>query len=283
MSAPRHAIGVANGTDAITIALRAIGRRPGRRGGGAVLHLLRDGGGDPPHRRRAGVLRRRSRDASASPPQTVRAALTPRTKAVIAVHLFGNVAPVREIEALGVPVLEDAAQAAGSPGSDGARRARSPTAATFSFYPSKNLGAFGDGGAITTNDAAIAERVRSLHFHGSPRQAATSRWSATTRALTRSRRPSCACSCPHLGRLGEGSPRRRRALRAVRAGRARRRCRARAPARRRPGTCSSCAASHAPTRSSARPARRRASRPARTTACRSIASPPLARGRRACR
>jgi dTDP-3-amino-3,4,6-trideoxy-alpha-D-glucose transaminase len=99
-------------------------------------------------------------------PETVRAALTPRTKAVIAVHLFGNVAPVAEIEALGVPVLEDAAQAAGSTAPSG-RPGALGTAATFSFFPSKNLGAFGDGGIVTTSDEAIAERVRILRFHGS--------------------------------------------------------------------------------------------------------------------
>ena len=99
--------------------------------------------------------------------ETVRAALTPRTKAVIAVHLFGNVAPIEEIEALGVPVLEDAAQAAGSVAADGRRAGALGTIATFSFFPSKNLGAFGDGGAITTNDDALAERVRMLRFHGS--------------------------------------------------------------------------------------------------------------------
>jgi dTDP-4-amino-4,6-dideoxygalactose transaminase len=98
--------------------------------------------------------------------ETVRAALTPRTKAVLAVHLFGNVAPVAEIEALGVPVLEDAAQAAGSSSPDG-RPGALGTAATFSFFPSKNLGAFGDGGAVTTRDDGIAERVRMLRFHGS--------------------------------------------------------------------------------------------------------------------
>jgi len=99
--------------------------------------------------------------------ETVRAALTPRTKAVIAVHLFGNVAQVAEIEALGVPVLEDAAQAAGSLASGGGRPGALGTAATFSFFPSKNLGAFGDGGMITTSDEALAERARSLRFHGS--------------------------------------------------------------------------------------------------------------------
>ena len=98
--------------------------------------------------------------------ETVRAALTPRTKAVIVVHLFGNVAPVAEIEALGVPVLEDAAQAAGSQASEG-RPGALGTAATFSFFPSKNLGAFGDGGAVVTSDDEVAERVRMLRFHGS--------------------------------------------------------------------------------------------------------------------
>jgi dTDP-4-amino-4,6-dideoxygalactose transaminase len=97
----------------------------------------------------------------------VRAALTPRTKAVIVVHLFGNVAPVAEIEALGVPVLEDAAQAAGSVAADGRRAGALATIATFSFFPSKNLGAFGDGGAVVTSDDALDERVRMLRFHGS--------------------------------------------------------------------------------------------------------------------
>ncbi|HXM87126.1 MAG TPA: DegT/DnrJ/EryC1/StrS family aminotransferase, partial [Solirubrobacteraceae bacterium] len=97
---------------------------------------------------------------------TVRAALTARSKAVIVVHLFGNVAPVAEIEALGVPVLEDAAQAAGSNSPDG-RAGSLGTVSTFSFYPSKNLGCFGDGGAIITSDERIAEQARILRFHGS--------------------------------------------------------------------------------------------------------------------
>jgi dTDP-4-amino-4,6-dideoxygalactose transaminase len=82
------------------------------------------------------------------------------------VHLFGNVAPVAEIEALGVPVVEDAAQAAGTR-TDRGRPGALGTLATFSFYPSKNLPAFGDGGAVTTRDEALAERVRMLRFHGS--------------------------------------------------------------------------------------------------------------------
>ena len=72
-----------------------------------------------------------------------------------------------EIEALGVPVLEDAAQAAGSRSARRPPPARSARAATFSFFPSKNLGAFGDGGAVTTDDDEVADRVRMLRFHGS--------------------------------------------------------------------------------------------------------------------
>jgi dTDP-3-amino-3,4,6-trideoxy-alpha-D-glucose transaminase len=86
---------------------------------------------------------------------------------VIVVHLFGNVAPVAEIEALGVPVVEDAAQAAGAVAADGRRAGSLGTIATFSFFPSKNLGAFGDGGAVVTSDDALEERVRMLRFHGS--------------------------------------------------------------------------------------------------------------------
>ena len=99
-------------------------------------------------------------------PEAVKAVMTPRTKAVIAVHLFGNVAPVREIEALGVPVVEDAAQSAGTVAADG-RPGALGTIATFSFFPSKNLGGLGDGGAVVTSSPELDERVRMLRFHGS--------------------------------------------------------------------------------------------------------------------
>ena len=98
--------------------------------------------------------------------ETVKAAITPNTKAIIAVHLFGNVAPIAEIMALGLPVVEDAAQSAGSKSAAG-RPGSLGTIATFSFFPSKNLGCFGDGGAVTTNDPALAETVQMLRFHGS--------------------------------------------------------------------------------------------------------------------
>ncbi len=164
-----EAIGVANGTEAITIALRALGVGPGDDVVVPSFSFYASAEAIPVTGARP-VFCDVDPDTMVVTPDTVRAALTAKTKAVIAVHLFGNVAPVREIADLGVAVVEDAAQSAGSlaagndydehPGALG-------TIATFSFYPSKNLGAFGDGGAITTNDAALAERVRVLRFHGS--------------------------------------------------------------------------------------------------------------------
>jgi dTDP-4-amino-4,6-dideoxygalactose transaminase len=160
-----HGVGVANGTEAITIALRAMGVGPGDEVVVPSFSFYASAEAIPP--------------TGASPvfcdidlgtycvtDETVKAALTPSTKAVVAVHLFGNLAPVAEIEALGVPVLEDAAQAAGSTCAAG-RSGALGRAATFSFFPSKNLACFGDGGMITTADEAIAERARTLRLHGS--------------------------------------------------------------------------------------------------------------------
>src|SRR5271155_1282237 len=160
-----HAVGVANGTDAITIALRAMGVGPGDEVVVPSFTFYASAEAIPPTGATP-VFCDIDPDTYCVTAETVRAALTPRTKAVIAVHLFGNVAPIAEIEALGVPVLEDAAQAAGSTSPAG-RPGALGTAATFSFFPSKNLGCFGDGGMITTSDESVAERVRTLRFHGS--------------------------------------------------------------------------------------------------------------------
>jgi dTDP-3-amino-3,4,6-trideoxy-alpha-D-glucose transaminase len=160
-----HAIGVANGTDALTIALRAMGVGPGDEVVVPSFTFYASAEAIPPTGATP-VFCDVDPDTMCVTPETVRAALTPRTKAVIVVHLFGNVAPVKAIEALGVPVLEDAAQAAGSTSSDG-RPGALGTAATFSFFPSKNLGCFGDGGAIATSDREVADRARMLRFHGS--------------------------------------------------------------------------------------------------------------------
>ncbi len=161
-----HAVGVANGTEAITIALRALGVGPGDEVLVPSFTFWASAEAIPPTGATP-VFCDIDPDTYCVTAETVKAALTPRTKAVIAVHLFGNIAPIVEIEALGVPVLEDSAQAAGSIAADGARPGALGAIATFSFFPSKNLGAFGDGGAITTGDAALAERVRTLRFHGS--------------------------------------------------------------------------------------------------------------------
>ncbi len=160
-----HAIGVANGTEALTIALRALGVGPGDEVIVPSFTFYASAEAIPPTGATP-VFCDIDPETLLVTAETVRAVMTPRTKAVIAVHLFGNVAPIAEISALGVPVVEDAAQAAGSIGPDG-RPGALGTIATFSFYPSKNLGALGDGGAITTSDADLADRVRTLRFHGS--------------------------------------------------------------------------------------------------------------------
>jgi dTDP-4-amino-4,6-dideoxygalactose transaminase len=103
-------------------------------------------------------------------PDLIEAAITPRTRAIMAVHLYGQIADMDAIGAVaerhGLIVIEDAAQAQGA--SYKGRRAGSlGAAAAHSFYPGKNLGALGDAGAITTNDAALAERLRKLGNYGS--------------------------------------------------------------------------------------------------------------------
>jgi dTDP-4-amino-4,6-dideoxygalactose transaminase len=162
----RHAIGVANGTDALTLALRALGVGPGDEVIVPSFTFYASAEAVPPTGARP-VFCDVDPETFNVTPETVQAAITPRTKAVIVVHLFGNVAPVAEIEALGVPVVEDAAQAAGAVAADGRRAGSLGTIATFSFFPSKNLGAFGDGGAVVTSDDALEEKVRMLRFHGS--------------------------------------------------------------------------------------------------------------------
>src|SRR3954452_17395122 len=160
-----HVVGVANGTDALVLALRALGVGPGDEVVVPSFTFYASAEAIP-HTGARPVFCDVDPDTACVTAETVRAALTPATKAVIAVHLFGNVAPIADIEALGVPVIEDAAQAAGSL-SDAGRPGSLGTIATFSFFPSKNLGAFGDGGAVVTDDAELDAKVRLLRFHGS--------------------------------------------------------------------------------------------------------------------
>ena len=154
-------IGVANGTDAIVIVLDALGIGPGdevicpaftfyataesiaRRGATPVFAEI-----DP--------------QTLNLDPQDVADRITPRTKAIMPVHLFGRPAPLAELASLGPMLIEDAAQAFGAQGI-----ATTGVASTFSFFPTKNLFGLGDGGLVACTDLELADRVRMLRFHGS--------------------------------------------------------------------------------------------------------------------
>jgi dTDP-4-amino-4,6-dideoxygalactose transaminase len=170
LSQTTHAIGVANGTDAILLALRALNVGRGDEvlttpftffaTAGAVHNV----GAKP-------VFADIEPDTFNVSTEAIAAELKPSTKAIIAVDLFGQMAPIEAImDAAGdVPVVEDAAQ------SIGARRkidgkwvmaGQAATVGTFSFFPSKNLGGYGDGGMVVTQSDEIATRVRRLRVHG---------------------------------------------------------------------------------------------------------------------
>jgi dTDP-4-amino-4,6-dideoxygalactose transaminase len=174
LSHTKHAIGCANGTDAILLAMRALDVGRGDEVITTPFTFFAT----------AGTIH----NVGATPvfvdiephtfnirPDAAGAARTSRTKAVIPVDLFGQMAEIEHVAAAlpGLPVIEDAAQ------SIGARRkvqgtwrmaGELPTIGTFSFFPSKNLGGFGDGGMIVTQDDAIAERLRRLRVHGGAKQ-----------------------------------------------------------------------------------------------------------------
>jgi len=163
-----HAIGVSNGSDALLLALQAVGVGPGDEvicptytffaTAGAVARL----GGVPVFVDSAECCYNLRADQ-------VAAKIGPKTKALIVVHLFGQCADMDPILAAarkhGIPVIEDAAQALGA--KDKGRQAGTMgTMGTFSFFPTKNLGALGEGGLVTTSDAALAEKIRMLRVHG---------------------------------------------------------------------------------------------------------------------
>ena len=163
-----HSVGVANGTDALQLALRALGVGPGdevvlpTNSFVATAEAVVLAGATP---RFADV----SPDTLLLTAATLEAALTPRTRAVIVVHLYGQVADMDAIAAVaaaaGIAVVEDAAQAHGAYW--GGRRAGSlGHIGCFSFYPGKNLGAFGDAGAVVTDDADLAAAIRCMRDHG---------------------------------------------------------------------------------------------------------------------
>jgi dTDP-4-amino-4,6-dideoxygalactose transaminase len=163
-----HAVGVANGTDALHLTLTALGIGPGdevivpTNTFVATAEAVVLAGATP-------------RFADVSPqtllltPADLEAAITPRTRAVIVVHLYGQMpdmtALCRTADQAGVIVIEDAAQAQGATW-QGRPAGSLGRAGCFSFYPGKNLGAFGDAGAIVTRDASLVEVITSLRDHG---------------------------------------------------------------------------------------------------------------------
>jgi dTDP-3-amino-3,4,6-trideoxy-alpha-D-glucose transaminase len=165
----RHVVGVANGTDAITIALRALGVGPGDEVVVPSFTFYASAEAIP-HTGARPVFCDIDPETFCVTPETVERALTPATRAVIPVDLFGRVAPIAELrkalDGRDIAILEDAAQAVGA-SRDGRRAGSLGDAATFSFFPSKNLFCLGDGGAIATDDDALADAARILRFHGS--------------------------------------------------------------------------------------------------------------------
>jgi dTDP-4-amino-4,6-dideoxygalactose transaminase len=174
LSHTRHAIGCANGTDALLLALRAldVGR------GDEVITTpftffatagtIHNVGATP-------VFVDIEPDTFNIRPDAVAAARTGKTKAVVPVDLFGQMAALEAISAAvpGIPVIEDAAQSIGARRMiDGEWRMAGevPTIGTFSFFPSKNLGGYGDGGMLVTQDDRLAERLRRLRVHGGAKQ-----------------------------------------------------------------------------------------------------------------
>lgn len=165
-----HVIGVGNGTDAIELALRAAGIGPGddvivpaNTFVATAEAVVRCG---------ASVVFADCDEDFLLDPQDLRTRLTPRTRAVVAVHLYGQTAPVDEIRAVVGPnviVVEDAAQAQGAR-YRGRRSGSLGDVAGTSFYPGKNLGAYGDAGAVMTSSASIAKRVQALRNHGGVRK-----------------------------------------------------------------------------------------------------------------
>ena len=164
LTATHHAVGVASGTDALELALRAL-ELPA---GAEVLCPDLTSPATPTGIVRAGlrpVLVDVEPDTLTIDVARAAEAVSEQTAAVVAVHLYGRPAPVDELLSLGLPVVEDAAQAHGLV-IDGRPAGSIGSAGCFSFYPTKNLAAFGDGGAVVTSDPGLAEAVRELRSYG---------------------------------------------------------------------------------------------------------------------
>lgn len=164
----KHAIGVSSGTDALLVALMVLGIKPGDEVIVPAYSFFAT----------AGVVDR----LGATPvfvdialedynidPRLIEAKITKKTRAIMPVHLYGQAAAMDEINAIAkrhdIPVIEDAAQAVGAE-YRGVRAGALGAIGCFSFFPSKNLGAFGDAGAVTVNDDALAEKLIDFRVHG---------------------------------------------------------------------------------------------------------------------
>jgi dTDP-4-amino-4,6-dideoxygalactose transaminase len=207
-----HAVGMSSGTDALLAALMALDIGPGDEVITSTYSFFATAGS---------IVRVGARPVFVDidplsfnlDPSAVAAALTPRTRAIMPVHLYGQCADMDAVQAVaargGVPVIEDAAQAIGS--RFGGRQAGTfGITACFSFFPSKNLGAFGDAGLVTSPDAATAAKLRLVRNHGAEQQyyhrivGGNFRIDALQAAVLR-------VKAPHLARWTEG--RRRNAAR----------------------------------------------------------------------
>ena len=164
----KHSVGVATGCDALLWAMEALGIGKGdevitvaNTFIGTVLPILRVGA--------TPILVDCDPSTQQIDPHQVAAAITPRTAAIVPVHLYGRLAPMDELLAIAdkynLFLLEDAAQAHGAR-YKGKRAGSLGKAAGFSFYPAKNLGAWGDGGAVTTNDTELSEKISKIRNYG---------------------------------------------------------------------------------------------------------------------
>ena len=170
LSRTRYAIGCASGTDALLLALRALDVGPGDEVVTTPFTFFATAGTIHNAGARPVFVDIEPRTFNIAP-EAIAAGLTPRTKAVIPVDLFGQMPPLDRVRdaAPGVPVIEDAAQSIGARRRIGGEWRMAGEAAdigTFSFFPSKNLGGFGDGGMMVTQDERLYERLLRLRTHG---------------------------------------------------------------------------------------------------------------------
>ncbi len=197
-----HAVGVSSGTDALLSLLSALGIGPGDEvvttpySFFATVEAILRLGGRP-------VFADIDPDTLNMDASAAMARLGARTRAVVAVHLFGRAAALRALLGTGVPVVEDAAQAIGASGVGLSR------AAALSFFPTKNLGAAGDGGAVATDDGELAAAIRALRVHGAAEKGTHTRLGGNFR-LDELQAAILRVKLPHLKRWTEA--RRQRAL-----------------------------------------------------------------------